>query len=116
MPSDHAQMYWNSVLALVQDGLRRSNSERQLEFKTIPHGFKVWRELPFLAVERWLDDNEICGRSETKGRSGRVIPGALFPPLTVTGENEASWPEDPLRKTAALTPVDVAKGTLDLFK
>ena len=118
MSSGPVQTFWNSVGALVQDGISRSNneSEQRLEFVTIPNGFQVCRESPFLVVERWLDDNQIHGMSKTKSSGGRVTPGPPFPPLTIIGQNEASWPEDPTRKPTTLTAADIANGTLDIFQ
>jgi hypothetical protein len=104
MPSDPVQAFWNSAFAQVQDRVSKRNEESapHLKFERIPNGFKVCRESPFLVVERWLADNRIHGRSATKDKSGREMH-TLFVPLTITGENEASFPPDPVGKSVPLT-------------
>jgi hypothetical protein len=116
MPNDPVQIFWKSVFSQVRDGvvIRNNGSGPQLKFETIPNGFGVRRDSPFLLVERWLADNQIHGRSETKDESGRGI-STIFVPLTITDGNEASWPPNPPAKPEALTSVDVASGTLGFF-
>lgn len=117
MPNDPVQIFWNSVFAKVQDRVSKRNEESasHLKFGNIPNGFRVCRESPFLAVERWLDDTQIYGRSETKDESGREMP-TMFVPLTITGENEARLPPDPLTKPVAVTADDVVGSVIDLFQ
>jgi hypothetical protein len=116
MPNDRFQTFWNAVFTKVHDRVSKRNEESgpDLKFERIPNGFRVCRESPFLAVERWLDGNQIYGRSEAKDKSGREMP-TMYVPLTINGENEASLPSDQLRKAAALTTDDVADAVLGFF-
>jgi hypothetical protein len=116
MANDSFHTFCDSVFIKVQDEVSRKNKEscRHLTFERISNGFRVCRETPFLAIEQCLDGNQFYGRSEVKDKSGRAIP-TMFPPLTITGENEASFPPYPMRKTVALTTADVAGGVLGLF-
>jgi hypothetical protein len=116
MPDDPAQTFWNCVFAQVQSLVCIRNEElgSHLKFERLSNGFGIRRESPFLLVERWLAENRIHGRSETRDKSGRASY-TMFVPLTITGENEASWPADPSTKPEALTTEDVANGTLGFF-
>lgn len=116
MPNDPVQKFWNSVFAQVQDKVSRRNEESgpHLNFERTTNGFGVRRESPFLSVERWLADSRIHGRSETKDKNGRGIH-TLFAPLTITGENEASFPPGQDGKSAPLTTGNVAGGVLGFF-
>ena len=115
MPNDLVRTFWDSVLAQVQDSATMKDElGSHLKLEKIPNGFRVWRNFPFLAVERWLVDNQIHGRSEAKDKVGREML-IMFPPLTITGENEARLPPDPLRKPGSLTATDVVNSVVDLF-
>ena len=113
MLSDPVQSFWNSLFAQVQDRVSKRNEESgpHLKFERIPNGFRVCRESPFLAVERWLDDSLIYGCAKEYGKSD-----SLFQQLTITGENAALLPEDPLRKSKPLTTDVVAGWVLDSFQ
>ena len=114
MPDDPVKTFWNSVCVKIQCWVTRENKESgsHLELKTMPNGFRVCRESPFLEVERWLADNQIHGSAKY---SVGDTP-SMFPPLTVTGENEARLPPDPLIKPVALTSDDVAGWVISRFE
>jgi hypothetical protein len=118
MPNDQGQTFWNSVFAQVQDWVSRENEESgpHLRFETKPNWFRVSRVLSFLAVERWLADNRIEGRSEIKGQSGRKMMPTIFATLTITGKNEAWLPQDPLTEPVAVTVDDVVRRVIGLFQ
>ncbi len=116
--NDPVQIFWSSVFTRVQDWVIAENeqSESGLAFETMRNGFRVHREPPFLAVERWLDDNLIYGRKEPSDKRGRKMPPVKLGPLTITGENEAWLPDDPLLKQGPVTVDDVVHSIKDLFQ
>ncbi len=118
MPNAPVQIFWSSVLAQVQDWVSITNKESasQLMFERIPNGFRVCRVSPFLVVERWLaDNNQIHGGSEAKDEGGHTIH-TMFEPLTITGENESSLPQEPPRRPVSQTTGDVVGFVIGLFQ